>query len=120
MSLFKRSSRPAAGSTYEGPVTYTTDPQIGGQPGYYALAEPQTFDHEDGTTTNLHPILEPPLRLTWIDDAPHDEEDGSGHFVVAADDEPYYSHMPSHIAMQRNLVQLEATVRGTSGVSAGE
>jgi len=55
--------------------------------------------------------------LTWVDDASHDEEDGSGHFIVADPDQPYYSHLPAHV--DSNLVELEAKVKGTSAVTAG-
>jgi hypothetical protein len=92
------------GSVWEGPATYTTDPHIG-RAGYYALTD-------DGTT-----ILEPHVMLTYVDEAPRDEEDGSGHYEVADPNEPYFSHCP--MALNPNVVPLEAQATTTSSVSVG-
>ncbi len=104
MRLF---NSPRPGEVWEGLTTYTTDPHIG-PPGYYALKD-------DGHTVDTS------LRLTWVDEAPHDEEDGSGHFIVSLSsrkkDHPYYSHLPAHVDF--HLVELESRVTGTSEVVAG-
>lgn len=93
----------AWGQKWEGLTTYTTDPEIG-RPGFYAL-------EDDG-----HTLHDPVVMLSWIDEAPDDEEDGSGHFIVANPDDPYYSHRPPHLDDPR-YVELEAQARGTGGVS---
>jgi hypothetical protein len=104
------SSRPAAGERYDGPLTYTTDPQIG-RPGYYALDE--VTAHKEGE--NTHSIKEPHVMLTWVDEAPEDPNDGSGHFIISDMEKPYYSHLPPHL--DENLVPLAAIVQGTSKVT---
>jgi hypothetical protein len=108
----KGPSRPAAGERYEGPVTYTTDPLIG-RAGYYALDDVKT----DKGGENLHQIKEPHVMLTWVDEAPGDDEDGSGHFIVADPDKPYFVQLPPHL--DENLVPIESDVQATSGVRIG-
>jgi hypothetical protein len=94
---------PSHGDTWTGPTMWTTDPHIG-RPGYYALSP-------EGA------ILDPPVMLTWVDEAPGNDEDGSGHFVVSTE-EPYFSHLPESInPASPRVVNLEAHTHGTGGVS---
>lgn len=90
---------------YKGPLTWTTDPEIG-RPGYYAL-------EEDGRT-----LMDPHVLLTWVDQAPGDAEDGSGYFYVADPDRPYFTHHPPHV--DENFVELSAEAEGTGGVDIGD
>lgn len=92
------------GSTWNGPAAYSTDPHIG-RPGYYALTE-------DGQE-----ILEPHVMLTYVDEAPGNDEDGSGHYEVADLDKPYFSHQPMNL--NPNVVPLEARATTTSDVAVG-
>src|SRR5438105_3163460 len=96
---------PAAGQKWTLPLTYTTDPEIG-RPGYYGL---------DKEGRALH---DPVVMLTYIDEAPGNDEDGSGYWVVADPSQPYFSHAPHHEVSR--FVNLEAQVKGTSSVSGGE
>lgn len=107
MRLFQRdnrTSRPAAGSVWAGPRTYTTDPEIG-RPGYYAL-------EDDGRT-----LVDPPILLTCVNVHPEDEEDTEDLYIVANPEEPYHAQLPPHL--NAGVVALEATVQGTSEVTPG-
>ena len=99
-----RSSRPAAGTRWNGPLCYNTDPEIG-RPGFYGL-------DEEGKMT-----LDPPVLLTHVDEAPGDPEDGSEHWVVADEDKPYYSHAPNEPLAR--TVELQSEVAGEGGVNVG-
>lgn len=99
-----RSNRPAGGSVWYGPLCYSTDPEIG-RPGFYGL-------DEEG-----HMTLDPPVLLTHIDEAPGDPDDGTGHWIVADPNEPYFSHAPYQ--PEARLVDLESSVAGEGGVNVG-
>lgn len=100
----KDKGRAAAwGQKWDGPAAYSTDPIIG-RPGFYAL-------DEDGRQ-----LLDPAVMLTYIDEAPGNDEDGSGHYIVVNPDEPYYTHRPPHLDDPK-YVELAATVEGVGGVS---
>jgi len=96
--------RTMVGNPWEGYACYSTDPQIG-RPGYYAL-------EDDGKT-----IREPHVMLTWVDEAPGDDDDGSGHYEVANMDVAYHIQLPP--SLNPNTVDLEATVVTKSELSAG-
>lgn len=68
--------RPRPGYVWEGPACYTDDYTAVQRPGFYALTE-------DGKN-----LIQPPLRLVYIDDAPGDPTDGSGHYEVASATDP--------------------------------
>lgn len=80
------------GQHYDGPVTYCDDYALVPRPGFYAT---------DGRNVNRH------LRLVYVDDAPGDPDDGSGHFEVAGRKDP----------VQRpgdRVVTLEVQVAGSA------
>lgn len=112
MSLFERlkrrtegASRPAAGQAWIGPLTFTTDPEIG-RPGYYAL-------EADGRT-----LIDPPLLLTHVNVDPTNEDDTRDVYLVADPDQPYHITLPPHLNPP-NIVDLESQVHGTSEVTTG-
>ena len=96
--------RSLTGSVWEGFACYSTDPQIG-RPGYYAL-------NDDAMT-----IREPHVMLTWVDDAPGDDDDGSGHYEVADMDVAYHIQLPP--SLNPNTVDLSTEVHTTSDVAGG-
>ncbi|MBI3936411.1 MAG: hypothetical protein HY323_05495 [Betaproteobacteria bacterium] len=65
------------GDRYDGPVAFTDEDGYKRLPlGYYALTR-------DGKS-----LRRPLLRLVWVDDAPGDPDDGSGHYEVAHRSDP--------------------------------
>ncbi len=88
---------PQEGDRYDGPAAYCADYGLVPRPGYYALSE-------GGKT------LDAGLRLVYVDDAPGDHLDGSGHYEVASESDP--------IAKQGTIVALEAHSEGNAGVIA--
>jgi hypothetical protein len=95
-SLLRRGPKP--GTVFDGLVTYCHDYSLVEKPGYYALGE-------DGKQ-----LQKPLLRLTWVDDAPGDEDDGSGHYEVSAKTDP--------ISRAGAPVPLEAESHGSAEVSS--
>jgi len=69
--------------------------------GYYPI-------NPDGT-------LNSEVRLRWVDDAPHDSNDGRGHLEIMEPDGPY-SHRAATVP--GSMVQLEARVLGEGGVNS--
>lgn len=76
--------------------TYTTDEEIG-VPGFYRT-------NEDGSVDSS-------VRYKWVDDAPDDETDGSGHF------EPH-EHQYERAAKAKKTVDLSAQTKGSGKVSS--
>ena len=54
------------------------------------------------------------VRLRWVDDAPHDPDNGAGHYEVMEPDGPY-SH--GQFWAVGTVVPLEARIHGESGVN---
>lgn len=90
--------KPKAGSRWNGPSAYCHDYQLVEKPGYYAL-------EDDGKT--FLKIMGDLVRLTYVDDAPGVEDDGTGHYEVASKTDPVARQGPV-------TVDLEARAKGVS------
>lgn len=98
LSLLSR-CRVRRGSRYDGPAAYCDDYALVPRPGFYAL-------DKTGKNVNRH------VRLIYVDDAPGDPDDGSGHYEIAGRKDP----------VQRGgdrVVQLEAKVAGSAELTPG-
>lgn len=93
LNLLRR-LRQRRGQRYDGPACYTDDYALVGRPGFYAL-------DPTGKKVNRR------LRLVYVDDAPGDPTDGSGHYEVAG------RHDPVQRGGER-VVELEVQVAGAA------
>ena len=94
--MLRRLFGPRPGSRYFGPVAYCDDYSLVGRPGYYAL------------TSDGKAVRKPLLRLVYVDDAPGDPDDPSGHYEVAGPKDP--------VQRPGRIVALRADLEGSAGV----
>jgi hypothetical protein len=96
-----------AGSTYRGPLAIFDDEQVDGVRGFYALTK-------DGKELLKH--RGKPVRLTQIDLAPGDPDNGDERYVIAEKDGP----MQLNARPNDGVIELEPeNVRGKTDVSPG-
>ncbi len=96
-----------AGTRYDGPATYCDDYAAVPRPGFYAL-----HVERDGSARRINPRL----RLVYVDDAPGDPDDGSGHFEVAGKRDPV--QRPGERVVDLGPVVVESHAELTPGVLA--
>jgi hypothetical protein len=82
------------GDRYDGPACYCTDYSLVPRPGFYAL---------DATGKRVNPHV----RLVYVDDAPGDPNDGSGHYEIAGRKDP--EQRPGE-----RVVELAVAVKGSA------
>lgn len=111
MGLFSRGPRP--GEVWRGHACYSDDYSLVDRPGFYALDE------------TGKKVL-PKIRLTWVDCAPGDDQDGSGFYEVSGKRGPIAraaSGEDMGKLYEGQLVELQATAQGKAdlrGEDGGE
>lgn len=108
MGLFSRGPRP--GEVWRGHACYCDDYALVDRPGFYALDE------------TGKQIL-PKIRLTWVDCAPHDDQDGTGFYEVSGRRGPISRASTGEDLgklHEGQIVELQAHARGNSETHGGD